>query len=224
MLGDSVSTLIGCNPPDYAVYYDWNRFRFTSVISVADTWWGQVTEALGGFLLENNSYSGSMVCKHPDCEIESYGCSDERTGRLGNQEALPDVIMILLGLNDFGSGRRLYPSEEENGISVFSDAYDIMLKKIRRNYPEAEIWCLTLPCGYRRGTPAYRPPLVRAGHHLTEYNDVIRACAENNGCKLLDIFHPGEPYESLEGYHPNANGMKTIASHVLCALEGSGAL
>ena len=285
IVGDSISTLWGCNPNGYEVFYTWDNCVLANVFSSADTWWGRVIEKLGGFRLINNSFSGSMVCKDFSCEIESYGCSDERTSNLGTEEENPDVVMILMGLNDFGMGMKLYPAgnarkkllayqsfscsptmqngevdpsnfpcdeagnarkkllayqsfscsptmqngevdssnfpcdEAGNDFSVFSVAYDTMLKKIKKNYPKAEIWCLTLPCGYRKNEPDQRPSLVRHGHHLSEYCDVIRACAKENGCVLLDIFHPEAPYDTIDDYHPNLDGMKTIADDVLLALE-----
>ena len=104
ILGDSLSTLAGYNPPECAVFYDWNNKRLADIYAPEDTWWGKVIQALGGKLLVNHAYSGSLVCKHPACEVESYGCSDLRTGRLGLDELMPDVIMVLMGLNDFGNG------------------------------------------------------------------------------------------------------------------------
>ncbi len=219
VLGDSVSTLEGRNPPEYSVFYDWDRCCMANVFSIGDTWWGQVIEALGGFLLQNNSFSGSRVTQDPECEIESYACSDERTGGLGTDEYAPDVVMILMGLNDFGAGATIYPTEKENGIAVFSVAYDTMLKKIKCNYPEAEIWCLTLPYGYESIAPNERKPLIRHGKHLSEFCEAIRACAEANGCKTVDIFRPEEPYDTIDGYHPNAEGMKTISDAVLSEIQ-----
>ena len=219
IMGDSISTLWGCNPSGYEVFYRWEECEAANVFSSADTWWGKVIEALGGYLLVNNSFSGSMVCKDIFCDFESYGCSDERTGNLGTYEENPDVIMILLGLNDFGGGMKLMPNEVGNDLSVFSVAYDTMLKKIKRNYPEAEIWCMTLPYGYESKNPSERKPLVRRGHHLSEYCDIIRQCAAENACKLLDIFHPEAPYDTIDGYHPNLDGMNTIASDVLSEIE-----
>ena len=254
VMGDSISTLLGCNPPDYEVFYKWDECFKANVFSSSDTWWGMVMEALGGFRLINNSFSGTLVCKEDACKIESYGCSDERTSGLGTEEESPDVIMILMGLNDFGKGMQIFPDSNkkaascrsqllaypsfaciqtmQNGevdssnfpwykkdLTVFSVAYDTMLKKIKSNYPEAEIWCLTLPYGYRKNAPDQKPPLVHYGHHISEYCEAIRICAAENGCKLLDIFHPEAPYDTIDDHHPNLDGMKTIAKDVLYALE-----
>lgn len=215
ILGDSISTLSGYNPPECAVFYGWDEKRLSGVFTPEDTWWGQVIDALGGKLLVNQSWSGSTVCKHPRYEVDSYGCSDGRTGSLGIGDQGPDVVMILLGLNDFGCGMRPTPAEGESDLAVFSVAYETMIEKVRRNYPQAEIWCLTLPRSYCSREPDYQPPLYRGGWHISAYCDVIRACAQKAGCRLVDIGFPGAPYDAFDGYHPNADGMKTIASAVL---------
>lgn len=219
ILGDSISTLAGYNPPECAVFYDWEHKLLAGIYAPEDTWWGKVIDALGGRLLVNNAYSGSTVCKHPDCEIESYGCSDARTGGLGIGELAPDVVMILLGLNDFGCGM---PVDGENGLSVFSVAYETMLAKIQKNYPQAEVWCLTLPRSHWSRNPYFEIPAYRSGGHISDYCRAIRVCAEKAGCKVVDIYRPSEPYDTIDGYHPTANGMQTIADAVLREIEGGG--
>lgn len=216
LLGDSISTLAGYNPAECAVFYDWEHKYLAGIHGPEDTWWGRVIEALGGQLLVNHAWSGSMVCKHPQCEIESYGCSDERTGALGIGEQDPDVVMILMGLNDFGNGM---PLEGEGGPEIFRVAYKTMLEKLRRNYPHSQIWCLTLPISYWSKNPAFEAPACRAGGHITDYCRVIRACAEAAGCAVVDIFDPTAPYDTIDGYHPTAQGMKTIADAVLREVE-----
>ena len=209
ILGDSISTLAGYNPPECAVFYDRENKRLSGVYTPEDTWWGQAINALGGQLLVNHSWSGSLVCKHPACEIESYGCSDARTGALGTEEQTPDVIMILLGLNDRGWGMRVTPGGGENGLSVFSVAYAAMLEKLKRNYPEAEIWCLTLPHGKDGEFQG------AFGRQIADYCEAIRRCGEQVGCRVVDIYRPDQPYDTLDGYHPTAEGMKIIADAVL---------
>lgn len=215
VLGDSISTLAGYNPPENEVFYDWKNKMLFDVYTPSDTWWGQVIEALGGELLVNDAWSGSMVCKHPDCEIESYGCSDTRTGRLGIGEQKPDVVMILLGLNDFGCGMQLRPKEGEEDLRFFSVAYETMLRKLRKNYPQAEIWCMTLPYSRWSKNPDFVAPAIRSGGHIRDYGRVICDCAQKVGCKVMDIFRPDAPYDTQDGYHPTGRGMQTIARAVL---------
>ena len=215
VLGDSISTLAGYNPPECAVFYDWQHKYQAGIFAPEDTWWGRVIEEMGGRLLVNNSWSGSMVCRHPSCEVESYGCSDGRTAALGMEGLTPDVVMILLGLNDWGCGMPITPADGGKDLSVFTVAYETMLEKLRRNYPHAEIWCLTLPRSQWSRNPDFEIPACRAGGHIREYSGAIRACAERAGCRIVDIDCPDQPYDTLDGYHPTAEGMKTIADAVL---------
>lgn len=217
ILGDSISTLAGYNPPECAVFYDREQKYLAGIHTPQDTWWGRVLEALGGKLLVNHSFAGSTVTKHPSCQIPSYGCSDARTGALHLGDTKPDVVMVLLGLNDFGCRMRV---DGEGELSIFSVAYEVMLQKIRKNYPQAEIWCLTLPVGFCSRDPAFLTPGIGA---VADYCRAIRACAEKTGCRLVELHAPDEPYDTIDGYHPTAAGMETIARAVLDSLTKGGA-
>ena len=216
LLGDSISTLEGCSQPDFAAFYDWEKKLLSGVLTTADTWWGQVIDALGGRLLVNNSFSGSTVCKLPAYEIESYGCSDERTGSLHTDGQNPDVILVYLGTNDWGQGLAPVPSVgRAGGLCVFSEAYRAMLDKLRKNYPQAELWCFTLAVSKFPEGPF---PYCYRGHYMDEYCNVIRDLAEEYGCRLIDLYRTAAPYETIDGFHPNAQGMQTLAKGVISAL------
>lgn len=220
VLGDSLSTLAGYNPPDYAVFYEWENKRAAGIYSTEETWWGKVITALGGKLLVNDSFSGSTVTKHPSCEIESYGCSDTRTSHLGFPTVAPDIILVLLGINDWGCGMPIYPTDDEKGLTVFTVAYSAMLDKIKKNYPEAEICCLTFPRSCYKKDPAIKIPFYKAGGSFEDYCDAIKKCASEANCRLLDIYDPEAPYDTIDGFHPTAEGMKTIADAVIRAYMG----
>lgn len=215
VLGDSVSTLFGYSQPAGAVFYNAYRRYETGVYDLSDTWWGQVIEALGGQLLINDSFSGSMVCSLSHEEMEMCACGDRRTSALGTGEHAPDVIMIFMGLNDRGYGVKLRPFNEEQGgdESIFSEAYRMMLEKLQAQYPHAELWCLTLPLADHDGYV----PSATAKLKTEAYSGVITECAAACGCRLIDI-HDMEPYSSYDGLHPNAKGMQMIAQAVLKAL------
>lgn len=205
VLGDSISTLGGYSEPGDAVYYDSVRKLKAKVFAPEDTWWGKVIDHLGGTLLVNHSVSGSLATKHPECMIPSHGCSDERTSALGRGGIAPDVILILLGVNDWGWQVKLAPEVgEENDPSVFSVAYDSMLKKLRSNYPLAELWCFTLPVSADQAI-RYR------GASVEDYNNVIRSCAKAQGARVLELYRPDACYHTVDGFHPNATGMQQMA-------------
>lgn len=223
VLGDSISTFEGISEPESAVYYDTLRKLASSVLTPIDTWWGQVIERLGGELLINNSFSGSTVCRHPLYEIESYACSDERTFSLHRSEELPDVIMVYMGTNDWGCGFRVLCDERYDPIAeestCFLPAYRQMLEKLKSNYPKAEIWCFTLPVSKCSTKPNFEFPYYYAGHHISEYCEAIRSCSAEYSCRLIDLYSECELYDTLDGFHPNASGMETIANAVIGELK-----
>ena len=115
----------------------------------------------------------------------------------------PDVIMIYMGTNDCCDNIKL--RGEEGDISCFENAYKAMLEKIARNYPSAEIWCFTLG----------RTVDGDNTYPFGEYCKVIRDCAQAYGCKLIELYEQPIICATIDGIHPNADGMKTIAGLVL---------
>ncbi len=221
VLGDSISTLAGYSEPGDAAYYDGMRKFEANVFLPEDTWWGQVVKRVGGEILVNNSISGSMVCKHRRCEVPSYGCSDERTSALGQNGLTPDVIMIFMGTNDWGGSMKPTPSVKahETDLAIFSVAYQRMLDNLHRNYPEAELWCFTLAVSTCTSKEDFAFPYRYAGRHIEEYCAVIRSCAETYGCRVIDMYETAAPYDTIDGFHPNADGMKTLADAVISQLQ-----
>jgi len=221
ILGDSISTFEGLSEPKTAVYYDKDKKLSHGVYTYMDTWWGQVIERFEGELLVNNSFSGSKVVKDPFCEYPSYACNDERTSSLDKDGISPDVIMVYMGTNDWGAGVKVTPNANvkvnHQDITIFSIAYQTMLEKLQANYPDAEIWCMTLPRCVRKDGVAYSSH--PAGREIEEYCQVIRDCAERFGCRLVDLYRAVETYDSKDGAHPNGNGMRTIANAVIHEIE-----
>ncbi|MDE5766700.1 MAG: SGNH/GDSL hydrolase family protein [Clostridia bacterium] len=202
IMGDSISTLYGYNPLGFDSFYKYEMCEISGVKTYKDTWWGQVIDALGGKLLVNNSWSGSLVVKHPLCRIPSYACSEERTSLLGENGVLPDIIMVYMGTNDAGWEVEIDGGDDD--IACFKTAYRLMLERIKHNYPDAEIWCFTLCIS-----------VDRIGRYMKDYCNVIRECAKAFGCKLIELYDQPSRYEAVDGIHPNAEGMKTIAQIVL---------
>ncbi len=224
ILGDSISTLDGYSIPDGVAFYEGFRKFEADVFTPADTWWGQVIAHLGGSLLVNHSVSMSTVCKHDFYEIPSYGCSDERTAELCAAGQSPDIIMVYMGTNDWGRGTRLMPenASEEGDLSIFSVAYRAMLEKLRKNYPETELWCFTLPVSTCTKREGFVFPYRYGGRHIEEYCEVIRTCAKERGCRVIDLYQSAKPYDTMDFFHPNAAGMKTLADAVICELKKGG--
>ena len=219
VLGDSISTLEGYTSPDHAAYYDTEHKLLSGVFTPAYTWWGQAVKALGGTLLVNNSFLGSTVCRRRGCEVPSCGCCDERTSSLHTGGVLPDVILVFMGINDWGCGIQPEAKSEADTRDpyVFSTAYGMMLSKLKENHPLADIVCLTLPVSLYKKGEAF--PFRYGGIHIEEYCGVIRRVALEHGCRIADLYAFAEPYSTVDGFHPDAKGMETLAQAVIAELQ-----
>ena len=197
----------------------------TGVVKETDTWWGKVIRFFGGELLVNNSWSGSRVTMIPEnSELFPSACSDERTGFLHWDEEVPDVILIYLGTNDWGFGALLSRRDKRkktrpqianySRYQEFDYAYDNMLKKLRRNYPSAEIWCCTLGVTEMSSNPYFEFPYEYCGMNIEAYNGVIRKKAKKHKCNIIDLYAENQPYDTIDGTHPNKDGMNTLAKMI----------
>lgn len=217
ILGDSISTLAGYNPKAYKVFFDEKNGEKAIIHNMNDTWWGKVIAFFGGELLVNNSWSGSRVTSNSATLFPS-GCSNERTNRLHINGVKPDVIIIYLGFNDWANGVALDDThifEESLDYSYFACAYNKMLENITSNYPNAEIWCCTLNTTYMSTNQRFNFPYMHGGIHIEEYNREIKQAANNHNCKIIDLYRYNTPYDTIDGSHPNSNGMNTLAVSVI---------
>ena len=224
VLGDSISTFEGCNPEGYAVFYEpYNAFQ-NGIKSVRDTWWYQVISSFGGALCVNNSYSGSRVSG----ENFPAASSAERTSALHKGDKRPDVILIYIGFNDFGYG----VMNKKKGIwnfgkdsSYFFDAYCIMLERIKKNYPQAEIICGTLMKSGIKGMEDWNFPEHLNGHTpFSQYNQSIRTACGIYQVRTADLAQWGRRYETLDGAHPTADGHRTIGQCWIDEIQRGGGL
>lgn len=221
ILGDSVSTFAGCIPGDFAVYYDDERQRITGVMSPSDTWWGIVADVLGWEVLANASYSGSLV----EGGDFPAGCSTRRIEALGADGRTPDMVIVYMGINDYGWGgaatRALSLRDgaahdaAPGALSAFEDAYGMLLCRVRETYPAADVWCCTLaPARLGGAAESTFAPRLR-GIELDAYSDAIRRASLRAGCCVADLRAIGRDYDAWDGLHPTALGMRQIASWVL---------
>ena len=227
ILGDSVSTLIGYNPENSKVFYNQENCKRAGITSSMDTWWGILLDYFGSELLVNNSWSGCMVTKIPgqnDAFPSAY--SKRRTNELHQMNVTPDVIIVYVGINDWAHGIRVTRKQKRRGLfsrlfggkegsevdyGIFSDAYRKMLSRLRHSYPKAEIWCCTLTASYMSKNPAFLFPFSYGGENIETYNNCIRGISSEYGCRLIDFYRYGIPYDSVDGSHPNIYGMRALA-------------
>lgn len=217
ILGDSISTYEGLMPPGFAVWYAGDILRMNGLTSPRDLWWSQVIDALGGTLCANDSYSGSLVTgtSFPSA------CSPRRIEALRSATGDPDLVLVYLGINDFGYGtpdRMSYPPVPTNPM-IFYDAYALMIERARRRCPHTTFVCATLLKSAVSGGQLWDldAPNV-SGMTLERTNDSIRRAALAEGAIVADLAAGGERYASLDGIHPTKEGHATLARQWLRAL------
>ncbi|HUM85399.1 MAG TPA: GDSL-type esterase/lipase family protein [Lachnospiraceae bacterium] len=219
ILGDSISTYENVNPSGYSVFYTVENCRRNHMVSVCDTWWYQVILYFHGQLAVNGSYSGSMVsgrnfpAANSDVRIQDLSLS----GRY-----LPDIILIYLGVNDFGNGvllkgkplaDKFWETEyKDRKLEYFDFAYKEMIRKMKRNYPGAQIFCGTLMRTFIFGNDNWLFPENFNGKVAFEkYNDSIRKICSAQKIVCLDLSEGNVRYETLDGTHPTKAGHQMLA-------------
>lgn len=222
IIGDSISTYEGYNPPNYAVFYDITQQALNGLTSVYDTWWAKVNQAIHAYLCVNNSYSGSRVTGNSF----PAGSSIERISGLRTAENSPDIILVYIGFNDFGNGveirRKKTVLPRRRDCSFFEEAYDYMIEQIKKQYPGAKVICGTLLRSRLKSDESWEFPERYAGVEFEEYNNAIRKTARKKKVFLADVGSYESRYETLDGSHPTVEGHKTIAAAwIKCLLESS---
>ena len=219
ILGDSVSTFSGYNPPGFSVYYSEEIQKKNGIAGVSGTWWYKVLEAMNAQLAVNNSYSGSRVSG----DVFPAANTEERLRLLRTETVVPQLVLIYIGGNDFGynvpleSGRRLH-----RDASFFGDAYDMMLRRIHKLYPQTEIICATGMRTYIHNKQEWQFPEFLHGVPKEAYNDQIRKCCRRHKVHLADLSRTYIRYETLDGSHPTAMGHYQIATAWISELARNG--
>ncbi len=224
ILGDSISTFKGWIPEGNLVFYPENG----AVKDVAQTWWKIVLDELGLTLCANGSSSGSASFGYSQEADPMYGCSDHRISQLAGADGeAPDIIIVYMGTNDVLMSAAIGDNDGlqavgEGLVGSLSDGYTMILDKIKRQYPQAQVYCCTLlPVG-DWGTTEAQPfvPFVNGQNVTSEaYSERIRLIAGNRGLPVIDLEKCGITIDNMaemtaDGVHPTAEGMRLIADAV----------
>lgn len=228
VLGDSISAYSGYIPAGNTAYYTGAN---SGVTLVSDMWWYKVCEKLGMRPLVINAWSGSKVSSIDAATTPFTPMSDvARCQALHNGSILPDEILIFAGTNDYSkpnanigtwTGATALPSDN----NTFSNAYALMLSRIQTSYPNAKIYCCSLPIFVRTNTEKTSVEFNSEGKTIFEYNEVIRRAANLFGCSYIDLQGCGITRQNAyptycEDYsntptHPNALGHTVYADHIV---------
>jgi lysophospholipase L1-like esterase len=233
-LGDSITTFQGWIPEGYAYYYP--RYGITDV---EQTWWKQLINVTGMELVKNCAWSGSKITGNAASTTSAAaGCSTKRINDLADGNKVPDIIIILISINDFGADVPLGTwdggllPEDSTNVGNVSEAYALMVSKILKTYPHAEVFCGTVletPLHNYDSTTNQYPSdfgtIGQAGYtRVHDYNETIRKIARAFGVNVLEMHQCGIHYFNSSSYlgdglHPNPAGAKLMAKKALAELE-----
>lgn len=233
IIGDSISTFEGYIPNGYARFYPHNDLD-----TVEKTWWHQLISNTGMELCANASWSGSVVSGDTRSTNGYVGASDARINALvGKNGEVPDIIITFIGINDFAftNDRR---TGEYNGktapvsdgnVTSITDAYGLMLKKLRIKYPKAQIFtCRIMPTRH----PEHRKSFENGFHNInptdntsiSEFNEKLEQISKAFGCPVIPMDAAGITYFNVfdyakDGIHPDAEYAKKMARLAQKTLE-----
>lgn len=231
IIGDSISTFNGYIPSGYATFYPSG-----DIDTVNKTWWYKLITENNMTLVTNASWSGSYVTGDSTSTSNAIAaCSTARINALSNNGVIPDIILIFIGINDFGqvvhrqlgdyTGATAVPNE--GNILTFSEAYGLMLKKVLSTYPNAKVFCCTLletaASSYDTGNTGEYPTINNNGVPLSDFNERIKTIATNMGVGIIDLHACGITYwnlnhTSIDLLHPNTTGAELIKNFIRNAL------
>ena len=203
ILGDSVSTYKGVSNDETAnstLFY--NPYFYKEPLPLEKTYWHLVMDSLGLTLCVNNSWSGGNLSgiDNPDSGVN-------RAKALSRDDGTnPDIIIVFMGINDLG---------RRTDIDIFSKDYETTLLTIKSQYPTAMVCCVNLPdrdITMKKQTEAFNAKIAEAVKNAGENFFV----ADLFNSRLNNDFY----YENtLDGLHPDADGMKIIAEVVEGAIR-----
>jgi len=127
-----------------------------------------------------------------------------------------DLIFILLGTNDFNMNTPLGNIEDKEDISFYG-GMNYTFDRLEQEYPNSKVILMT---------PVRRHGVLLENDHglkLTDYNDAIKAVAQQRGYILIDMYEI--TYEKMtqgvlaDAVHPNKFGHQIMGDALTAWLE-----
>ncbi|WP_461207309.1 SGNH/GDSL hydrolase family protein [Clostridium sp. DL1XJH146] len=220
IMGDSISTFDGYIPIGNDAYYP--RGTLTNC---SQTWWQKLIKETGMVLVANESWSGSRVATPPKDRTEAPFTDARRYKNLGEV----DIIIVFGGINDFSQENptelgSYVLDEEYEDLTTFRSAYQFLVKKLKENYPKAEIFCCIPTYDMFNGIFSENNAKIPYTHKdMAE--SIVHIC-DLYGIKVIDLRKTGlSPSNTVNymvdadalggGEHPNETLMELIKNEII---------
>lgn len=203
ILGDSISTYEGVsNDKAASSATAYNPAFYRGIFPLSSTYWHRVMDNLGLTLCVNNSWSGGNLSgvDNPDSGVN-------RAKSLSRDDGTsPDIIIVFMGINDLG---------RNVDAEIFAADYKRTLNTIKELHPSTQVCCVNIPD---------RDIFLKQRAEL--FNSIIESAVKSAGENffIADLFRSrlnGDLYymNTLDGLHPDEDGMKIIAEIVENAIK-----
>lgn len=230
IMGDSISAFSDDIPEGNRSYYP-----AAGVTTRDQMWYNIVAEKLTMIPDLINGWSGSCVTfgiRNDTTYLPAS--SDSRCANLGTS---PDIILVAMGVNDYtymGSADKFGTWDGSTSLGVSIDVYDVstfktayasMIAKIRYNYPNAELFCITPWFTERHDSDTGVTFLNDIGKQEYEYSEAVKDICLVMNCEYLegtnigfnrDNFYPTYAQDSATiPTHPNPAGHAHMADSII---------
>lgn len=203
ILGDSISSYQGVsNDASANSTLIYNPCYYKAPFPLEKTYWYLVMTSLGVSLCVNNSWSGGNLSGRKD----PYSGVNRANNLTRNDGTKPHIIIVFMGLNDLG---------RNVDVNIFSADYEKTLITIKDQHPEALVCCVNLPD---------RDIFLKK--RAKEFNEGIERAVRFAGGNFFvaDLFRSrlnNDFYymNTLDGLHPDEDGMRIIAEVVESAIR-----
>ena len=190
VLGDGISTFgtaYSYSDPYYSTMG--NGYIYNAV----ETWWGRLVED-GAVILKNMSMGGSTFTNKTGNDAQRWiGYNARITNLKGANNEIPDVILVLCGINDLSINAALGDFDftkkitNYSGLDTFSfkQALQYVVMKLIELYPSSKI---ILGTPFKVGNSTWNFPEQNGARYLYQICDAIRDISKIMGVGLIDFY------------------------------------
>lgn len=159
----------------------------------------------------NYGVSGTRIARQIIPSKDSTSCDLYFELRAEIMERSADAVVVFGGTNDFGHGDAPFGTLESDSIYTFCGAVTSLIKKLKKDFPNAKIVFMTPLHRTMEAQPSSPDSKV-----LEDYVDAIREICRVNNVDVIDLFeiNPLDAWDEEvmpDGLHPNDKGHAILA-------------